>query len=284
MLIKVGWQLRTVEYINGDKFYTRGSGGRFSGVFTKLQALNLTEFDKVVLLDLDLLVRVSIDDLFDRPTPSAMRRHASGDFVDQEHIMEECFLDDRGYLKSGINAGVMVMRPSAQDFKEMMEEIKDDKEIPPHLQSGQPEQDYLTRFYRNEWHHLSVRYNYQPHQLAFTDRQGLEQCQRLTIDYLHDVRIVHFSASVKPRDLLINPQFQQYLQVNPEQQGKAEMKYAEDVLLKQYLRGIHTDQGKGAVRKRGTLHRSAIEAQLRAATRASTGCLLYTSPSPRDRG
>ena len=99
VLIKVGWQLRTVEYINGDKFYTRGSGGRFSGVFTKLQALNLTEFDKVVLLDLDLLVRESIDDLFDRPTPSAMRRHASGDFVDQEHIMEECFLDDRGYLK-----------------------------------------------------------------------------------------------------------------------------------------------------------------------------------------
>ena len=268
VLSKVGWELRSVEYLNGDHFYCHGSRGRFSGVFTKLHALNLIEFDKIVLLDLDLLVRESIDDLFDRPTPSAMRRHASGDFVDQELIKASCFLDDRGHLFSGINAGVMVMRPSAQDFEEMVEEIKDDKEIPHYLRSGQPEQDYLTRFYRNEWHHLSVRYNYQPHQLAFTDRRGLEKCERLTVDYFQDVSIVHFSASVKPRDLLINPQFQQYLQVNPEQRGIAEMKYAEDVLLKQYMQGIHTDRRRGAFSR---LHPDAIEAQLRAATRASTG-------------
>ena len=34
---------------------------RFAHVFTKLRALSLAEFDKVVLLDTDLLVRRNVD-------------------------------------------------------------------------------------------------------------------------------------------------------------------------------------------------------------------------------
>jgi len=225
-------------------------------VFTKLHALNLVEFKKIVLLDLDLLVRGNIDELFKRKAPSAMRRHASADFVDGELISSLKFINERGFLISGINAGVMVMRPSRREFQQMLEEIE--AENPPeHLKSGMPEQDFLTRFYKDSWHHLSVRYNYQPHQLAFTDRRGLERCERLTLEYA-DVSIVHFSASLKPRDLLIDPRFQ----------GMAEMRYAENVLLKQYFAGVQTDKKN---RGYSRLDLNAIEAQLRAATRASTG-------------
>ena len=49
-LEEVGWQLREVEYIDGDHYYFAGPTGRFSGVFTKLHAINLTEFAKIALL------------------------------------------------------------------------------------------------------------------------------------------------------------------------------------------------------------------------------------------
>jgi lipopolysaccharide biosynthesis glycosyltransferase len=139
-----------------------------------------------------------------------------------------------------------------------VDDITSDKKVPGKHKSVMPEQDYLTRFYKNEWHHLSVRYNYQPHQISFTDRRGLERCERLKLDYFTEVSIVHFSAIVKPRDLLINPKYA----------GMSEMKFAEEVLLKQYQKGMYTDRTSAGF----SGHRiDVIEAQLRAATRASTG-------------
>ena len=254
---KVGWELREVEYLDGDHLYCHGSKGRFAGVFTKLHALNLTEFSKIVLLDLDLLVRTNIDDLFLRPAPSAMRRHASADFVDQELIPSNQLIDTRGHRISGINAGVMVMRPSKAEFEEMLQQIGAQKATPGRRKSGMPEQDFLTRYYRHNWHHLSVCYNYQPHQIAFTDRRGLEKCQRLTVDYCNDVRIVHFSASVKPRDLLINSEYA----------DMTDWHYAQNVLFQQYLQGIDSDRSNRGYSGRC---KEAIEAQLLAVTCAST--------------
>jgi lipopolysaccharide biosynthesis glycosyltransferase len=194
-----------------------------------------------------------------------MRRHASADFPDGVRIEETSFMKD-GWLISGINAGVMIMRPSKIHFDDMMRQLTEDRHVPSSEKSGQPEQDFLTRYYSKEWHHLSVRYNYQPHQIAFTDRRGLERCERLTLDY-SDVHVVHFSANVKPRDLLINPKYQ----------GMDEIEYAEKILFKQYMNGIHKDTRSRGYSRLSRDSRSlnsncnAIEAQLRASTRASTG-------------
>ena len=56
---------------------------------------------------------------------------------------------------------------------------------------------------------LGVEFNYQPHQIAITDRAGLEHWVRLTLQ-LEDVRIVHLSAIPKPRDLVVNSQYGGY--------------------------------------------------------------------------
>ena len=256
-LKKVGWELREVEYIDGENFYTGSQRGRFAGVFTKLHALNLTEFDKVVMLDTDLLVRGNIDSLFSRPTPSAMRRHASADYEDQELIEKEKFVDeDIGRLISGINAGVMVMTPSASDFQAMCKEVA--RKQPHYLKSPMPEQDYLSRFYAGKWHHLSVSFNFQPHQIAFTDRRGLENCERLSMDYNDDVKIVHFSAIPKPRDYLIDSTYE----------GMDERVYAEKVLLQEYMKGFQTDRRFQGYSK---LSPEVISAQMRHATRGSSG-------------
>lgn len=255
LLQKVGWELREVEYLNGDHLYNGGSQGRFAGVFTKLRALSLFEFNKIVLLDTDLLVRTRVDDLFQRPVPSGMRRHASADYIDRARIPSHAFVDHRDRLISGINAGVMVLKPCATEFETMCDQLSSGN-APDHQKSGMPEQDYLTRFYAGSWHHLSVAYNFQPHQLAFTDRRGLEKCHRLTMNY-EDVKIVHFSSGTKPRDFLIDMAYE----------DMEEMQFAEEVLLKLHMEGFYRDR-----RSRYSSHSPfAIDAQLRAATRVSAG-------------
>ena len=59
----------------------------------------------------------------------------------------------------------------------MLEMIQEPREGEP---SHMPEQDWLTEYYCSYgWRSLGVLYNFQPHQLAFTDRGGLEKCARL---------------------------------------------------------------------------------------------------------
>ena len=101
-----------------------------------------------------------------------------------------------GKLAGGFNAGVMVLEPNVQDHTTVLGEMNLVNEEGGHSVvefkgrgSAMPEQDYLTRFYKDEWRALGVLFNFQLHQLAFCDRAGLENCRRLTIDYQEDVHI-----------------------------------------------------------------------------------------------
>ena len=68
----VGWRLRLVKHIKFRKeLYPTG---RFSHVFTKLHAVGMEEYDKVIVLDTDVLVRHDMDELFEGQTPAAVRR------------------------------------------------------------------------------------------------------------------------------------------------------------------------------------------------------------------
>ena len=73
LLQEAGWQTRKVQHIKyKDTLYR---GGRFAHVFTKLRALELTEFGKVLLLDTDLVVRERIQTSC---LPGMLRQHAGG--------------------------------------------------------------------------------------------------------------------------------------------------------------------------------------------------------------
>jgi len=216
----------------------------------------LIEYDKVVLLDTDLLVRGNIDSLFERPAPAALRRHAAANFADGSKIMGEEFFDASGNQTGGINAGVMVLKPSYDDFVVMCREMSDPHH-PEHHESRMPEQDYLTRFYVDQWHALGVQYNYQVHQIAFLNRKGLETCSRLALDY-KDVLVIHFSACPKPRDRLLDPRYA----------GMSKTRFADEVLCNNYLAGMARDQSRhGQPSAYGS---AAIEAQLRSVTWASS--------------
>ena len=56
---------------------------------TKLRAIDLTQYKKVMLIDTDTLVVRSLDNLFDGRTPAALRRHPHGKYLHGEVIRKK---------------------------------------------------------------------------------------------------------------------------------------------------------------------------------------------------
>lgn len=197
------WTLRQVQYLEGSpKLYKNFSQSRFKAVFTKLQALTCTDYAKVMMLDLDMLVRGSLEEIFDLPTPAAMKRSsgreqpAHGGTFDANDIWRS----HRDDMCSGINAGLMLLQPDLRIYERMVSEIRDSRH-PEHLGTYGPEQDYLARFYTTfmtgAWTHVHARFNYQlmlPDDYVSAAHRGL--------DIERDVVVAHYSGPrVKPWEL-----------------------------------------------------------------------------------
>ena len=122
----LGWTVRDVAPLHSagaQPLYPR-----FDSVFAKLRAWQLTEFDKVVLLDADTLVLQNIDDLFERPHFAA-----APDFL----------MPDR------FNSGVLVLEPSAKTFAAMVKSV----DTAPTYDGG--DQGFLNTFFAN-WYAMPV--------------------------------------------------------------------------------------------------------------------------------
>jgi lipopolysaccharide biosynthesis glycosyltransferase len=186
---KVGWRKHCIEHIPCHKsVYPEG---RFAGVFTKLQVLGIEGYEKVVLIDTDTLVRKNLDLVFLKDVPAAVRRHASGNYEDGEDIAAKHLFKGDNQV-GGINAGFVLLKPSAKDLKRMQFQLLHGQ-VPGKLpfQHG-PEQDYFTRFYAADViKNLGIEYNYQLHQLSYCSRHV--GCRRMTLPY-EDVKVLHFSG------------------------------------------------------------------------------------------
>jgi len=211
-LLEKVWTLKPVELILGDSSLFTMAGLRFSGVFTKLQALALTDYSKVLLLDLDLAVLKCPDDLFELPTPAAMHRTVygarHGAAIDGRRFFapESLEPDSDAYpwgQCSGINAGVMLLRPDADLHAKVVREVR----LPFHperIPGNGPEQDYLSRLFAPHWTNISVAYNYQLHRVFHALEAALRNSDpdfswwpdrlRLCLD---DISLVHFSGDMK---------------------------------------------------------------------------------------
>ena len=214
--LQLVWNLRSCKYLAAsDRCFVGGNGGRFAGTFTKLNAISLYEYDKILLLDLDLIVLESLDHLFELPAPAALARGANdrphgmkldgrafflGETIDNSD--ERCWAWGQG---TGINAGVVLLEPNERIYNRMCSEIDQDLH-PEHTPSAGPEQDYLSRFYAPYWTHISVKYNYQLHHILYNlesvlqwwpdepYREWLPARLKITVD---DIAVIHFSGTLK---------------------------------------------------------------------------------------
>lgn len=166
-LAALGWEVRAVAPITNPRPSEERLFARFGGTYTKLRAWELTEFDRVVLLDADTLVLRNVDELFERPAFAA-----APDFL----------LPDR------FNSGVMVLEPSIDTFRRMMAKLGT-------LESYDGgDQGFLNTFF-HDWyampaaHRLPCGYNL--HQFIYQFMHG-HPSLRATLE--HDARIVHYTV------------------------------------------------------------------------------------------
>ena len=251
----VGWVTRRIEHVVYHKsLYPRG---RFNNVFTKLRVLGLEEFPKVVLLDTDMLVRTdSIDSIFVKPAPSAVRRHATGKYEDGDEIVpDQLFKRGGGDQIGGINAGFVLLKPDERDLVRMEVQLRTGQVIGKIPFKHGPEQDFLTRFYAGDsLKSLGIEWNYQLHQIAYCSRFGHVDSRRMTFSY-QDVNVVHFSGPISLTKWVLDA----------EHDGQSFHEFAKTTILQSYLDLLDKDPKRGA-----KAARSSVKARLRDVTTVAT--------------
>ena len=201
-MLHLFWQIKEVKHIQVSSYMLSRCSDRFRYVFTKLLVLELEQYSKVLLLDSDLLVKSNIDELFEHQAPAAMFRGNSENVPGDVRPRFTYYHRDGETLKGGINGGVVLLTPSRVVLRQMREALLD-KHHPCHKPSSAPEQDFLTRWFDTSWRPLLSKYNWQLHQLLYTRSQRELDASRFTMLY-DDIRIIHYSSSPKPRDLMFN--------------------------------------------------------------------------------
>lgn len=158
--------------------------------FDKLHLFGLTQFDKLVYLDSDMMVLENIDELFDKPHMSAV---AAGRLIDADW--------------TGLNSGLMVIEPKeglSQSIGAMLQPALDRARAAGRSEVG--DQDLINVYYA-EWPnreelHLDDGYNVlQYHTDAYIDKHnyclpwgddGATQAKRKPI------KVMHFAGRDKP--------------------------------------------------------------------------------------
>lgn len=156
--------------------------------FFKLNVARLTQFDKVVMLDLDLLIMKNIDDLFERPHLSACAS-ALIKFPDWQYL----------------NSGLMVIEPDISFFNELITNIENARKASKSGDIG--DQDVFNYLYPNWFNRPELRipeeYNefYRAvYRLAKTLKHGWR-----------DIKVIHYWGIIKPWHLSKKELFKQYL-------------------------------------------------------------------------
>lgn len=120
VLRKDGWTIRPILNIHSPYDGLSKRGSYFSGIFSKLHVWNMTDYDRIVYLDSDVLVMSNIDHMFDCGTFCAAFRHS------------DLF-----------NAGIIVVEPNSAIFSDMLEKIS----ILPSYDDG--DQGFLNVYFKD---------------------------------------------------------------------------------------------------------------------------------------
>lgn len=172
-LVHDGCLLRDVEPLRpGSNLQDHYANARFAEVWTKLAAWQLTEFERVVFLDADMLVTRNMDELFSlelaggtiaashacRCNPNGIASYPAS------WTPENCFYTHGGEQHTGgpsqvddyLNAGFLVLTPDQAVFDDMMRKLADIDDL-----SRFPfaEQDFLNECYVGRWVTLPYVYN-----------------------------------------------------------------------------------------------------------------------------
>lgn len=116
-------EYKETKKINYDVDYEGHLQPYYKNTFNKLSIFNLTEYEKIVYLDLDLLILENIDNLFDYDSIAMAKDYPFS------HLY---------------NSGVMVIEPNKDDYDNLMELMKE--KIINQIQLG--DQDIINEYFK----------------------------------------------------------------------------------------------------------------------------------------
>ena len=187
-----GWQPMLVEELQVHRNVV--AANRWGPqVFTKLRAISLIRYKKVMLIDTDTFVVRSLDNLFDFRTPAALRRHPHGIYEHGQVIRNTSMRIKPGKQVGGVNAGLVLLATDNAVFKKMERELAEGNIKGCPFKS--PDQDYLSSLFA-EWHCFDVSYSYQLHQLGHCIRNRGFESRRVSTR-ISDIHMMHFSGRYK---------------------------------------------------------------------------------------
>lgn len=179
-----------IDYVKVNTDIFEDANTRFSNVFTKLECLSLISYDKIILLDLDMIVAQNIDHLFELKAPAACLKRFN---IPYGQTIPSNMICDNNKLVGSINAGLMLLKPSLIELEAIKTDISNNQQLNKYKY---PEQDYLSLRYCNKWTSITFNYNFQ---FGLTLR--VRQCRYK----INEIFVIHYSSSYKPwSDLLPN--------------------------------------------------------------------------------
>ncbi len=176
LIADVGVQMIEMDpVVVPDELLSLNSANRWNATLFKLNIFNLTQFEKIVFLDLDMIVLKNIDELFDAPHMSAV-------------VAGKCVYRDWTRL----NSGILVVEPDKKVYEDLLACC--DKACEDRLNKGFGfgDQDVINYLYPDWYEHqelvLPEIYN------------ALSVCiQKLSSIYAYEnLKVAHFADPIKP--------------------------------------------------------------------------------------
>mmetsp|Transcript_88691 Transcript_88691/g.140155 ORF Transcript_88691/g.140155 Transcript_88691/m.140155 type:complete len:1054 (-) Transcript_88691:69-3230(-) len=196
-LLKLYWEIKIVKHLDVHPSRLNGVDTRFQNVFTKIRCWEQSEYTKICVMDLDIVLTRGIDEIFGFQTPAALFRGNAAAAIGEQRNSATLYSKETGEQQGGINAGVMLIEPNLDEFNNMAGLLRNKGRA-----TAAPEQDFLSLQFHDRWQRLPVKYNWQPHQLKFIQMRGLEDTERQKTE---EIAVYHFSGEVSPRDFLFDP-------------------------------------------------------------------------------
>ena len=174
-----------VDYIEIPFNYIRHSKPHimkvYAKTFTKLHVFELTEYDKVIMIDCDMLVlKPEFFSLFSLNTPAGvfigcLQPYKSADIMNvynatygkdlkHGHLIKNTLYDidcydlyrkhnitKNSYL--GVETSICLLRPNKNHYEEMKKLLFDSKE-----KTYKSDTDLIARYYQYQWHHIDIRF------------------------------------------------------------------------------------------------------------------------------
>jgi len=152
--------------------------------YSKLNMWNMTQYDKVVYLDADMVVLHNIDELFEKKNMSAVN---AGGWIKKDWLQ--------------LNSGLLVLEPNSLVFENMKSKVG-------HIEKekGKGDQAFLHQYY-HDWPsktelHLPHIYNvFDNHIGAYRKNFGyyIDEVQGKEYDFKR-IKVIHYIGQIKPWD------------------------------------------------------------------------------------